>query len=86
MKIAVIGLLTIGALTVSACKENKEQTANSTMQHDMKGMKDGETMEGMSMNANMTVVEATKSSANLDDLNGTDPSGYKSDRFHPRYG
>ena len=68
MKIAVIGLLTLGALTVSACKENKEQTANTTMQHDMNGMKDGETMEGMSMNENMTVVEAKKSSANLDDL------------------
>lgn len=68
MKIAVIGLLTLGALTVSACKENKEQTANTTMQHDMNGMTDGETMEGMSMNENMTVVEAKKSSANLDDL------------------
>lgn len=68
MKIAVIGLLTIGALTISACTENKEKTSNTTMQHDMNGMKNGETMDNMPMNANMTVVEATKSSANLDDL------------------
>nr|WP_260089128.1 DUF3347 domain-containing protein [Kaistella sp. 97-N-M2] len=64
MKILIFSLLAIGTLSMSACKDNKEQTANTTMQHDMKGMKDGQMMEG----TNMTVTAAKKSSANLDEL------------------
>lgn len=64
MKILIFSLLAIGTLSMSACKDNKEQTANTTMQHDMKGMKDGQMMEG----TNMTVTAAKKSSANLNEL------------------
>jgi hypothetical protein len=68
MKTLIFSILAIGTLSMSACKENKEKTSNTTMQHDMNGMKDGETMNEMPMNANMTIVTAKKSPVNLDEL------------------
>lgn len=81
MKIAVIGLLTIAALSLSACKENKEQVSTSTTsaQHDMNGMNENNMNANhmntnnnlnadMPMHDNIEGMQDGKSSANLESL------------------